>query len=214
MKKIELIIFDIDGTLVDARRDITDSVNFMLKDLGRGKKSLEQVSSYIGGGVRDLVEKSLGTKEKNAVEKGIEIFSGYYREHFADNSKLYPNVKETLEHFKAKKMAVMTNRKKEFAQKILERMGIDEYFAWIQGADREDCMKPSSCPVDSLKSKFDAPKDRTVLVGDMDIDVNTGKRSGILTCAVTYGIGDKDSLLKARPDFLIDDFGELEGLFE
>lgn len=212
MKYIDLIIFDLDGTLVDSRDDIANAVNFTLKKIGLKEKSISEISSYIGTGVEGLIRKSLGNKEEVLLKKALSAFEEYYKKHSTDNSVLYPNVKEILEYFKGKKKVIVTNRNYEFALLTLKTLGIYDYFEDIVGGDDIGCMKPSSCPLDMSMHRLSANKEEAIIVGDMDLDIVAGKRAGIITCGVTYGIGKKEDIIKAKPDFIIDDIMNLKNL--
>ncbi len=210
MKFVELIIFDLDGTLIDSRQDIANAVNFTLRKVGLTEKSLTEISSYIGMGVEDLIRKSLADKQSTLFKKAISIFEQYYRKHSTDNSTLYPGVKEILNFFKNKKKLIITNRNREFAILTLKTTGIYDYFEDTIGGDDTSCMKPSSCPLDRFSQRLDINKERTIMVGDMDIDILTGRRAGIITCAVTYGIGKIEDILRAKPDYIIDNLLKLK----
>ncbi len=211
MKDIELIIFDLDGTLVDSKEGITKGVNFALREVGLKEKSTSEIASYIGTGVDDLISKSLGAGNEQLFERTKSIFENY-RLDAPDRSFLYPGVKEILEYFKNKRKAIVTNRKHAFALPTLKNLGISDYFEGIFGADDVACRKPSPCPLDSAMAKFNADKHKTMIVGDMDIDISAGKRAGIITCGVTYGIGKKEDILKAQPDFVLDNILELKNI--
>ncbi len=209
MKYVKLIIFDLDGTLVDSKEAIAEGINFMLTTLGLQKKSVSQIASYIGKGIDYLIKGSLGPGKEDLFEQGKAIFENY-RKQFPDSSPLYPGVKEILEHFKNKKKAILTNRKREFALISLKELGILDYFDDIAGEDDAVYKKPSSCPLDRIISGFQVDKKEAIMVGDMDIDILTGKSAGIASCAVTYGIGKKEDILKVKPDFIIDDIAKLK----
>lgn len=211
MKYIELIIFDLDGTLVDSRRDIANAVNFTLKHFNLKQKSIGEISSYIGRGIEDLLRKSLG--EKNILlKKALLTFEGYYRKHSTDNTALYPNTREVLEHFKDKKKVIITNRKYQSTLLTLKALGVYKYFEEIMGGDDPCCAKPSSCPLDKIISILNIPKEKAIIVGDMNIDIFAGRKAGITTCAVTYGIGKKGDIVKAKPDFIVDDIMKLKNI--
>jgi phosphoglycolate phosphatase len=212
MRGVELIIFDLDGTLVDSRTDIANAVNFTLRKLGLKEKSVAEISSYIGMGVEDLIWKSLGDEQDKLHKKALSVFEEYYRVHSTDNSVLYPGVKEILEYFQEKKKAVITNRNYEFAEVALKAFGINGYFVDILSGDDAGCMKPSPCPLDKCIDKLDVDKERAIIVGDMYIDILAGRRAGIITCAVTYGIGKKDDIVKAKPDYIIDNILQLKDI--
>ncbi len=212
MKYIDLIIFDLDGTLVDSRDDIANAVNFTLKKIGLKERSISEISSYIGTGIEDLIGKSLGNKQEVLLTRVLSVFEKYYRKHSTDNSVLYPNVKEILEYFKNKRKVIVTNRNYEFALIALNKLGIYDYFENVVGGDDIGCMKPSSCPLDISMNRLNTNKEEAIIVGDMDIDIVAGKKAGIITCGVTYGIGKKEDIIKAKPDFIIDDIIDLKSI--
>jgi phosphoglycolate phosphatase len=212
MKYIDLIIFDLDGTLVDSREDMANAVNFALKKIGLKEKSISEISSYIGKGIADLISGSLGNKQEALLKRALSVFEKYYRKHSTDNTVLYPNVKEILEYFNNKRKAIVTNRNYEFALIALNKLGIQDYFEDVIGGDDIGCMKPSSCPLDRSMNRLNANREKAIIVGDMDIDIVAGKTAGIITCGVTYGIGEKEDIIKAKPDFIIDDIIDLKSI--
>ena len=214
MKNVDLIVFDLDGTLVDSRQDIANAVNFTLKELGLRQKSLTEVTSYIGNGVKELIKKSLGEKKVALFDKALSLFENYYSKHSSDNSVLYPGVKEVLEFFKNKRKIIITNRNYEFAVLTLKLKGIYGYFEHIIGGDDVGCMKPSSCHLDKSMYSLKVAKEKTIMVGDMDIDILAGRNAGVVTCGVTYGLGKKEDILKARPDYVIDNVLKLKEIID
>ncbi|MFH1784022.1 MAG: HAD-IA family hydrolase [bacterium] len=214
MKKVDLIIFDLDGTLVDSRQDIANAVNFTLRELGFPQKTVSEITSYVGNGVKELIERSLGDESEGLSEKALFLFEGYYAEHSSDYSELYPGVREMLEFFKAKRKIIVTNRNYEFAVLTLKLKGIYGYFEKIIGGDNVACMKPSGCPLDESMLSANASKDRTIMVGDMTVDVQAGKNAGVLTCGVTYGLGKREDLIQAKPDYIIDDISKLRDIIQ
>jgi len=213
MKAVELIIFDLDGTLVDSRRDIVDAVNFTLREVALKEKSFEEVVSYVGTGVEELIKRSLGEEDKGLFKKALSIFEGHFQKHSADKSRLYPNVTETLGYFKDKRKAVVTNRRSNTAVITLKALNIYGYFDKVIGGDDAGCMKPSSCPLVNMMQHLKVTdKKKAIIVGDMNIDVLAGKNADILTCAVTYGIGKRQDIVKAHPDYIIDDIAQLKDI--
>ncbi|MFH1855965.1 MAG: HAD-IA family hydrolase [Candidatus Omnitrophota bacterium] len=212
MQKISLIIFDFDGTLLDSQQDIVNGVNFALKSFGRPSQKASEILPFIGWGMEYLIVKSFGGGEEETLEKACVVFKDYFREHSLDNSVLYPGVKEILKHFEDKIKAIVTNRAYEFVLSALKAFNAGSYFKDIMSSDDKDCMKPSACPINKIVSKYKIDKKEALMVGDMEVDIQAGKEAGILTCGVTYGIGEKKDLIKARPDFLIDDIVELKKL--
>jgi len=210
MLDIDAIIFDVDGTLVDSRKDIVKAVNFTLRELRLPQKPPRVIISYIGLGIRDLIRRSLGNQKGQFADEALKIFTGYFRRHSADESRLYPHVKETLDYFRNKRKVVVTNRNRESAEITLKKLSINDYFEEVFGGDDEDCIKPSACPLDRVSSKLGMDKTRMIIVGDMDIDIKAGKEFDIRTCWVSYGLGKREDVEKIGPDYVIDDMIQLK----
>jgi len=214
MREVDLIIFDFDGTLVDSRLDIVNSVNYVLKRLDLNSRDFDTIISFIGEGIEHLLLKSLGEGREDRYEEAYRFYVEYYQEHLLDNSVAYPHVRETLDHFKSKKMIIISNRLGSSASVMLERLGLIQYFKDILGGEDHSCRKPSGCPILNMLNKFGVSKERAIIVGDMDLDIMSGKDAGVLTCAVTYGIGSRESIVKAGPDFIIDDISRLKDIID
>ncbi|MBI4706407.1 MAG: HAD-IA family hydrolase [Candidatus Omnitrophica bacterium] len=214
MRCVDLIIFDLDGTLVDSRSQIANAVNFTLRALNIEERPFEEITSFIGMGARDLLRRSLRKENAQLLNEAVITFQNYYKIHSPGHASLYPHVIETLEYFKDKIKIIITNSPKATAEQILFNSGIDKYFKDIIGGDDESCQKPSACSLNKSSYYLKNSKDKIIIVGDMDIDVITGKSAGILTCAVTYGIGKKKDLVKAGPDYMIDDIIQLKEIIK
>jgi phosphoglycolate phosphatase len=212
MLAVDAIFFDVDGTLVDARRDIVSAMNYALRQVGLPEKSFDEIVSYIGTGVKDLISKSLYSADEGLIKKCVDIYGVYYMDHPADEAVLYPNVIEILEYFKEKRKVVLTNRYARFADSVLKALGIRSYFEEIIGGDDESCIKPCAGVLDPYISKSGIVKARSLIVGDMAIDIETGEKSGIKTCWVTYGLGKDEDVRRLKPDFIINNMIELKGI--
>jgi len=212
MDNMDVIFFDLDGTLVDSSLDITDSVNFTLGEMGLGRKTPEEVIPYIGKGSRDLMRSMLSSDDGDIVEKALDIFKRRFHENSSAKSRIYPMVKETLEHFKRKDKVLITNRHSEIAAKALKELGLYGDFRRIVGGEDDLCRKPSGCPIKKVLVELGAGKNRAIMVGDMDIDILAGKDAGIKTCAVTYGFGRVSDIINAEPDHVINNMSELMSL--
>jgi len=210
MKEVDTIIFDLDGTLLDSKKDIVNSVNFTLERLNRKEKPFNEIVSYVGHGIREVLSKCLDSGNKDLLNKAVNMYESYFIEHALDETVLYPHVDEILKYFKEKILLIVTNRSKKSSEFALRNLGILRYFKDIIGGDDEACLKPSPCPLERMIARFAINKERSIIVGDMAIDVIAGKEVGMLTCAVTYGIGKKEDIVKANPDYIIDDLLELK----
>jgi phosphoglycolate phosphatase len=212
MKSIGLLIFDLDGTLVNTLEDIAASVNHTLGRLGRGPLPLETVGRYVGDGLTMLLERALGGRTDRLAE-AKRVYIEHHRRNFVVNSSLYPGVRETLEHFRSLPMAVITNKDREFSEPLLTRLGIIQYFKLIIGADAGLPLKPAPDSILKILGDVNVPKGRAVIVGDGTTDVIAGRAAGITTCSVTYGFRSEEELRKAGPDYVIHELSELKNLF-
>ena len=210
-KNIELIMFDLDGTLVDSLKDIANAGNFTLENFGLMRKSVQEITSYVGEGREHLIEKLLGDNQ-NFLKEAISVFGEYYKKHASDNSILYPNVKEILEYFKDKKKAVVSNKNYEEVVSNLKFLAIYDYFENVTGGNEVEYRKPSPFHLYKTMQILHVNKEKSIMVGDMDIDILAGKNAGILTCAVTYGVSKKEDIIRAEPNFIIDDIGKLRDI--
>jgi len=205
----QLVVYDLDGTLVDTLQDITDAANHMLRALGLPPLPAEAVRRYIGRGVRQLVADCLGTEDPERLGRGLTIYRAHYGRHLLDHSRLYPGARELLDHFKDRTQAVITNKPNPYSRQILERLGVEGYFAAIVGGDAEHPRKPDPAAMRSLMDQAGVAPAQTLFVGDSTIDVETGRNAGVLTVAVLHGLGDADALERAGPDVLVRDLPEL-----
>ena len=135
MAKFKLLIYDLDGTLVDTAEDITRSINFMLAEFDKPKRDRKEVSAFVGLGVFHLVQNVLGEKDPKVVEKAIKIYRGHYAKHMLDTSRLFPGAAEFLKHFRSRKQAVITNKPNPYSKDILIGLGVADYFVEIIAGD-------------------------------------------------------------------------------
>jgi phosphoglycolate phosphatase len=209
---LRLLVFDLDGTLVDSKQDLALSVNAMRKELGLAPLPLELIASYVGHGVTLLVRRSLGplaTSEN--VERGLAFFLTYYHDHMLDHTAPYPGVAEALEKLEGQKLAVLTNKPVNFSREMLTRLGFASRFAYIYGGNSFPQKKPDPIGMHKLMEDLRISARATLMVGDSDTDVLTGRNAGTWTCGVTYGFG-AHTLEAIAPDFMIDDMRELPPL--
>ncbi|MBU0604735.1 MAG: HAD-IA family hydrolase [Candidatus Omnitrophica bacterium] len=214
MALFDTIFFDVDGTLVDATSDIANAMNHALRVLGLGELPKEEIVSHIGLGVKDLIRNSLGTDDQAIIEKGTRLYSDHYVAHAADETVLYPHAIDILNYLKDKRKFILTNRYAAFADVALRGLGIRDYFEEIIGGDDENCLKPMACVVDRAAGKFGIDKKTALIVGDMDVDVMTGKNAGVAVCWVTYGLGRMEDVRRLKPEYMIDDLIELKGIIK
>jgi phosphoglycolate phosphatase len=202
MQKLDLIIFDLDGTLVDSRLDLTNSVNAALRDLGLPLKTPDEIIDMIGNGTRALVERAVGG-DRERFARAFSIFTKDYAEHLLDHTKLYPGARETLAHFAGKKLAVMSNKRQRFCEAILRGLGVDRLFEMIQGGDAPHGKKPDPAPLLEISRRLGVPPVRAAMVGDSPVDVAAGKAAGMRTVGLTEGFTPAERMATTGADLLL-----------
>jgi len=148
------------------------------------------------------------------LNKAMKIYENIYIKEGIEKVTLYPHVKEFLEYFRNKTKIILSNKKDKFIKLILDDHKLTGYFAEIHGGDTLPCLKPDPDAINKMIKKYRIPKDRALFVGDMTVDIETGKNAKVHTCAVTYGFDSKEKLKRHKPNFLIDDLMELKGLIK
>ena len=207
-----VLIFDLDGTLVDSKRDLTASVNYIRTRFDLPLLTAEEIARFIGNGALMLIRRALGPKaSEDNVQAGLQMFLSYYRTHMLDSTVLYPGVLETLDRLVDCKLAVLTNKPVHFSCAMLDGLGVYKRFAAVYGGNSFDHKKPDPVGVYQILSDTKGQRERTWMIGDSAVDVLTGRNAGIRTCGVTYGYAT-ETFKDAPPDFLIDNFSDLEAL--
>ena len=213
MKHIELMIFDLDGTLVNSGGDIVASVNYTLKSLDMPTKSQEEILSFVGDGVNKMIERAVGKDFQHLFDRAMDIFSDYYARHMLDTTCLCDSVIEVLDHFKSKKKVIITNKRRYFTLKMTDALGISKYFEEIIGADSTAYKKPDPRLFIPLLERVRAVYNDTVVIGDGVNDVMLAKNMGVLSCALLNGLTHRDILLALGPDFACEGLRELTKIF-
>jgi phosphoglycolate phosphatase len=207
-----VLIFDLDGTLVDSRKDLSSSVNHVRKSFGLSPLSEDAISGYIGDGAQMLIQRALGPDAQEPdVHSGLQLFLAYYREHMLDESVLYPGVSETLARLSDCRMAVLTNKPVRFSRMMLEGLGILHHFAAVYGGNSFERKKPDPVGVFQILSDTSGRIENTWMIGDSAVDVLTGRNAGAATCGVSWGYA-AESFRQTPPHFVIHRFEELEAL--
>jgi phosphoglycolate phosphatase len=211
---IDLLILDFDGTMTDSIPPAVEAIQKMIKRLGLPCKTKEEINEHVGYGEIPLLEGATGSKDPALLKKAMDIYEDIYVNEGFKKVALYPHVKEFLEYFRNKTKIILSNKKDYFIKRILDIHKLTGYFAEVHGGDTAPCLKPDPCAVNGIIAKYKAPKDRVLFIGDMTVDIETGKNANVRTCAVTYGFHDKDKLKELGPDLLVDDLMELKDLIE
>jgi len=216
-RTIKLLIFDLDGTLIDSRLDLVHSVNAMLRHCKRPELPEELIASYVGDGAPMLVRRALGdSKDEALVREALEYFLGYYRAHKLDFTHIYDGIREMLESVRhsngrARKMAVLSNKPVVPSRAIVEALGLAEFFVHVYGGNSFPTKKPDPHGVHTILRDTKTHAQESLMIGDSSIDVITGRNAGLWTCGVTYGFAPH-TLGEAQPDVVVDTPRELAEL--
>jgi len=209
---IRAFLFDLDGTLIDSKLDLVNSVNAMLHQVGRAELPLDIVATYIGHGAPRLIASALGPgADEDQQRTGLSLFLAHYQLHKLDTTRPYPGVVEALDALAAYPMSVLSNKLTNMSVDILQGLGLAKYFRSIYGGDSFEKKKPD--PTGALKTlqEFGVPSAQAAMVGDSEVDVQTARNAGMLAVAVNYGFGVHDRA--AYPaDLYLDTLIDLVGL--
>jgi phosphoglycolate phosphatase len=209
---VKLIIFDLDGTLVDSGDDIAASVNELLERSRRRPLPPSQIKSYVGEGVRKLLERSLGETPDEELARAEELYLSIYRRRLLETTRPYPGVVPALESLHRKStLTVLTNKPVAETLRILVGLDLKPYFRAVYGGDSFARKKPDPMGVRFLQEEATASASETLLVGDSTIDFQTARNAGVRSCLVRYGMGPWNPA-EERPEFALDDLRELETL--
>ncbi len=201
-----LLIFDLDGTLIDSRLDLVHAVNATRAQAGRSPLPHEQIASFVGNGAPVLIKRAMGPDAaEDEIAAALEYFLDYYRHHALDYTVLYPGVRESLERLRAAdaKLAVLTNKPVRTSRRIMEGLGIARLFLQIYGGNSFEHKKPHRIGIDTLCRESGTPPGVTWMVGDSYVDVQTARNAGVSSCGVTYGF-QPETFREFPPDVLVD----------
>jgi len=224
VERLKLLVFDLDGTLIDSAQDLCNSVNAALKQFGREPLPDPAIAGFVGNGAPMLMRRSLALAsnlepaavDQEQLDKAYEFFLKYYREHKLDFTYAYAGVLEALKALKelhdepggvARAMAVLTNKPVRPARGICEGLGMAGYFLQIHGGDSFPAKKPDPMGLRSLMAETGALPEETVMIGDSSVDVQTARNAGAWALGCAFGFGPQDLML-VPPDVVVDSAAE------
>ena len=208
---MDLLIFDLDGTLIDSKLDLAHAVNATRAHMGLAALEHERVYSYVGNGAPVLIRRVLGEQAtQSQVQEALEFFLEYYREHYLDYTTLYPGVKDSLDRLRGagKQMAVLTNKPVRLSKAIIDGLGVGPNFFRVYGGNSFDFKKPHPIGVETLMQEAGVDAGRTLMIGDSSVDIQTAINAGIQSCGVTYGF-QPETLAEPTPTRLVDRMEDL-----
>lgn len=201
-----LLIFDLDGTLIDSKQDLVNSVNAMRRWKQRAPLPDDVVASYVGNGAPVLVQRALPDVTGDELAESLQYFLDYYRAHMLDETVLYPGVREALDRLHQAKipMAVLTNKPVRFSVQLVNGLGLSEHFFRIYGGNSFEEKKPHPIGIRELMKESNALPEKTVMVGDSSVDVLTARAASVRACGVAWGF-QPETFEQVPPDFVIED---------
>ena len=207
--KVQALLFDLDGTLIDSKRDLVQSVNATLRELGRAELSEDLVASYVGSGAPVLINRALGrAASADEQQSALNFFLAHYDEHKLDFTREYPGVRVTLEKLRDVPMAVLTNKPVNISVRILQGLRLAEFFRAIYGGNSFATKKPDPLGANTLLMELGISGSESAMVGDSEVDVQTARNAGMISAIVNFGFGTHDR--KTYPaDIYLDRMDEL-----
>ncbi len=217
----KLIIFDLDGTLIDSSDDLALAINHMLSSLNRANFSLDTIHHWVGNGAQTLVKRALSGKseidpnlDEVLFEKALKIFLEFYSSNLAIKTVTYPHVHATLDRLKKSRftLAIVTNKPFDFVEPILSALALENYFELILGGDSLSKKKPDPEPLLYVCNKLNISTKQTVMVGDSKNDILAAKSANIDSIALTYGYNYGECISIYKPNAIFDNFSDILSL--
>jgi phosphoglycolate phosphatase len=214
----KLLLFDLDGTLINSAPDLAKSVNLMLQKLQRKPFSEEIIHEWVGNGAMMLVKRALSAKaivdetlDDGLVSDALEIFFDFYSKHLCDDTHLYPNVPHTLEALKKRgyRLAIITNKPFAFVAPILQGLDIETLFEFVLGGDSLDVKKPDPAPLLHACTTLGEEVAHTLMIGDSKNDIQAANACGMHSVGVSYGYNYGQKIEVFSPTVVIENFVEL-----
>jgi phosphoglycolate phosphatase len=220
-RRIRLLVFDLDGTLIDSRLDLIHSVNATLRHFNRPELEGQIIASYVGDGAPALVSRALGDADEILHREALQYFLGYYRLHKLDHTTVYEGIPEMLALLAdanaqrandlQRLMAILSNKPVNPSRDIVHAFGLSDFFVHIYGGNSFATKKPDPLGVTHILQETGVPADEALMIGDSSVDVLTGQNAGLWTCGVNYGFAPH-TLAQVPPDVLIESPRELAEL--
>lgn len=216
---IQVVLFDLDGTLVDTAPDLAAGVDHMLEAMGLAPAGEARVRTWIGHGVNHLVKRALEAatgRERELFERGLRLFLDYYADHLSDRTSPYPGVVEALDALveRGLRLGVVTNKPARFTEPLLESLGLRKSFHAVVSGDAVTEKKPAPEPLLQAVRLCGGDAQNAIMVGDSMTDVEAGRRAGLGVVAVPYGYNHGDEAFWTAADVMIQSLSELPALLE
>jgi phosphoglycolate phosphatase len=199
-----LLIFDLDGTLIDSSEDLAAATNATLENFGHAPLNPKLIFSYVGNGVPMLVRRAFGPHvPEELVRDAVAFFLPFYAQHATDRTRFYPGIREAVDRLSASHtLAILTNKPAAVAEEIVGFLGVEDCFIRLYGGDSFVHKKPDPVGIQTLMAELSAPQEQTWMIGDSYVDIRTARNAGVRSCGVSWGF-QPDSFAADPPDLLI-----------
>jgi len=219
IKKPEMVLIDVDGTLVDSVPDLAFCVDEMMKRLGRPVHGEEKVRDWVGNGVERLVRRALtgqldSEPDEVLFKQAYPIFLELYADNTCKRTLLYPGVEEGLAYLQSQgyKLGCVTNKAAQFTLPILEQLGLRDAFGIVVSGDTLPVKKPDPMPLLHAAEQLDVTPDSSLMLGDSQSDVKAARAAGFQIICMSYGYNHGEDIRQYKPDLVIDSMAELKGV--
>ena len=215
--KTQLVIFDFDGTIMDTRKPIVSAKQETMRRMGLPVLDEENCAATIGYTAKIGFQRQFPDLDEETVDTCVSLYRKIFDETIkVEPPELFPKVLETLDKLRemGKTCTIATSRNRKSLIYFLEQLGISDRFSYILTQDDTRLLKPNGEPVEKTLKELSFPAEQAIVVGDMPMDILMGKNAGVRTCGVTYGNADRDTLLSAGADHVIDSISELVGILK
>ena len=219
IKKPEMVLIDVDGTLVDSVPDLAYCVDEMMKQLGLPVHGEEKVRDWVGNGVERLVRRALtgtldGEPDDGLFNKAYPVFLELYADNTCKRTELYPGVEEGLAYLQSQdyKLGCVTNKAAQFTLPILKQLGLHDAFGIIVSGDSLPVKKPDPMPLLHAAEKLGVTPESSLMLGDSQSDVKAARAAGFQIICMSYGYNHGEDIRQYNPDLVIDSMAELKGV--
>ncbi len=208
-KHFDLFIFDLDGTLVDSKKDLSLAVNHALSSLGMTSKSQEQIDELLSIGSQGMLMEL--SKDAQRFDEVFKLFSKHYEQHILDHTQFYPGVLSILQNLQDKIRAIMSNKRERFCKMIIQGLNANEHFNEIVGGDRIE-KKPSPKALIHLLNQFQIKPQRAIMIGDSPVDIIAGREAGMHTVGILQGFSSQNLMKQSQADILVNTLEDINEL--
>lgn len=205
----DLVIFDLDGTLIDSRHDIAEAVNKSLVKWGFPSRSVEEIGSLLFQGGRSLISTLLPDERLTMRKNVFQSYIDFYQDNLLGRTRFYPGAIELLEKLSPKTLAVMSNKREALCRDILKGLGRADHFSHILGGDSLPQKKPSPLPLRWISDALEIEPSRAIMVGDSPVDIQSAQAAGMRSIGLTGGFCSAASVRQAQPSYVFDHLTDL-----